>query len=204
MIVDDHPLMRDGLKTCIQAEPDLELVAEAGSGEAALRLCPEVQPDCILMDLKMPGLDGVAATRAIRQQYPKVQVIALTSFAERELVRQVLQAGAISYVLKDISPEELAAAIREAHAGRPTLASAVTQIVLQNMLSPLPIGHDLTAREREVLALLVEGLSNPQIGQRLSIQRATVSYHVRNLLSKLGATNRTEAAALARQHNLIP
>jgi NarL family two-component system response regulator LiaR len=204
MIVDDHPLMRDGLKAFIRAEPDMELVAEAGSGEAALRLCKEIQLDCILMDLKMPGLDGVAATRAIRQQCPQVQVIALTTFAEKELVREALRAGAISYLLKDVSPEKLAGAIREAHAGRPTLAPSVTQTMLQTMLSPPPIGHDLTAREREVLALLAGGLNNPQIAQRLSIQRATVSYHVRNILSKLGAVNRTEAAALARQHNLIP
>jgi NarL family two-component system response regulator LiaR len=204
MIVDDHPLMRDGLQTCILAEPDMEVVAQAGSGEEALRLCPRVQPDLILMDLKMPGLGGVKATRAIRRQCPQVQVMALTSFAEKELVLEVLQAGAIGYLLKDVSPEELTEAIRAAVAGRLTLASAATQTLIQDRFSSPVIGHDLTRREREVLALLVEGLNNPQIARRLSIQRATVKYHVGNILSKLGAANRTEAAALAREHQLIP
>lgn len=203
MIVDDHAMVRDGLRVFLTVFQDLELVAEAGSGEEALRLCAQVQPDVVLMDLKLPEMDGVTATRAIREQHPQVQVIALTSYAEEALVHSALQAGALGYLLKDVSAAELAGAIRAAHAGRPTLSPTATQALIQATAQPSRPGYDLTGREREVLALIVEGLSNVEIATRLTISPSTVNFHVRNILSKLGAANRTEATRLAVQHNLV-
>jgi NarL family two-component system response regulator LiaR len=204
VLVDDHAVVRSGLGAFLLAFDDLELVGEAGSGEEAVRLCEQVHPDVILMDLVMPGMDGAAATRAIRERCPQVQVIALTSFKEDELVQGALQAGAISYLLKNVSADELADAIRAAHAGRPTLAPEAAQALVQAASHPPPPGHDLTPREREVLALMVEGLSNPQIAERLVVSRSTVKFHVSSILSKLGVDGRTEAVALAVQNHLVP
>jgi NarL family two-component system response regulator LiaR len=210
MIVDDHTMVRRGLSTILRVRPDLELVAEAGNGREALELCKEVQPDVILMDLLMPEMGGPEATRLVREQWPQVQVIALTSFQEKELVREALQAGAISYLLKNVSAEDLAAAIREAHAGRSTLAPEAVQALIQAdnravfRERDLPEEFGLTPREREVLALLVEGLNNPEIAVRLVVSRSTAKAHVSNILSKLGVSNRAEAIAMALQHNLPP
>jgi NarL family two-component system response regulator LiaR len=203
MLVDDHAVVRSGLGAFLYAFDDLELVAEAGSGEEAVRLCAQVKPDVVLMDLVMPGMDGAAATQAIRERCSDIQVIALTSFKETSLVEGALQAGAIGYLLKNVSADELADAIRAAHAGRPTLAPEAAQALIQATRRPLPLGHDLTPREREVLALMAEGLNNPQIADRLVMSRSTVKFHVSNVLSKLGATSRTEAVSLALKHNLV-
>jgi NarL family two-component system response regulator LiaR len=206
MIVDDHSMVRTGLATFIKVKSDLELVGEARDGQEALRLCEQLQPDVILMDLVMPKMDGVAATRAIRERWPQVQVIALTSFQEKELVRDAIQAGAISYLLKDVSVDELAGAIQAAHAGRPTLAPEAAQALIQvaRATSEGPeVGHDLTPREHEVLALMVEGLNNPQIGERLFISVTTVRSHVSSILSKLGVSNRAEAITLALRNKLV-
>jgi NarL family two-component system response regulator LiaR len=202
MIVDDHGMVRRGLATFLRVSPDLELVGEARNGSEALRMCEQVLPDVVLMDLVMPETDGMAATRTIRERWPQVQVIALTSFQEKDLVQRALQAGAISYLLKNVSANDLAEAIRAAYAGRPTLAPEAVQALIQTERQEPAPGWDLTAREREVLALLVEGLSNPDIAERLSVSRSTVKAHVSHILSKLDAGNRAEAVALAVQHDL--
>ncbi len=203
MIVDDHDMVRRGLAAFLKAKPDLELVGEAGDGEEALRMCEQVHPDVVLMDLVMPKVDGATATRAIRERCPRVQVIALTSFQEKELVQEVLQAGAISYLLKNVSVDDLAEAIRAAYTGRSTLAPEATQALIQTASQGPTPGHNLTPREREVLALMVEGLNNPEIGERLTVSRSTARAHVSNILSKLDVSNRAEAVALALRRKLV-
>jgi len=187
----------------LQVKPDLELVGEARDGQEALMVCQRTQPDVVLMDLVMPRMTGVEATRNIRERWPAVQVIALTSFEEKDLVREVLRAGAISYLLKNVSVDELAAAIRAAYAGRSTLAPEAVQALVRPESGEPAIGSDLTERELEVLALLVEGLSNPEIAERLYVSRATAKAHVSHILAKLEVSNRAEAVAVALQHGLV-
>jgi len=203
MLVDDHDMVRRGLAAFLQIKADLELVAEASNGQEAVAVCERVQPDVILMDLVMPEMDGTEATQIIRQRWPQVQVIALTSFQERKLVQGALQAGAISYLLKNVSVDDLTAAIRAAYAGRSTLAPEAVQALIQANGPQPALGHDLTSREREVLAVMVEGLSNPEIAERLYVSRSTAKAHVSNILAKLGVSNRAEAIALALQNDLV-
>ena len=203
MIVDDHAVVRSGLAAFLLAFDDLELVAEAGSGEQALRLCETAHPDVVLMDLVMPGMDGAATTRALREKYPHLQVIALTSFKEQELVQTAMQAGAIGYLLKNVGVDELADAIRAAIAGRPTLAPEAAQALIRAARQPETPYYNLTDREKEVLALMVEGLSNPEIAERLVVSRSTVKFHVSRLLSKMGVSSRTEAVAVALQNKIL-
>jgi NarL family two-component system response regulator LiaR len=206
LIVDDHTMVRTGLATFIRIKADLEMVGEARDGQQAIRLCEQLEPDVILMDLVMPRMDGVAAIQAIRERWPQVQIIALTSFKDRDMVQDALRAGAIGYLLKDVSADALAEAIRAAHAGRPTLAPEAAQALIEVARAGdegPETGHDLTPREREVLALLVEGLNNPQIGERLVISVTTVRSHVSSIFSKLGVSNRAEAVALALRNKLV-
>ena len=203
LIVDDHTMVRKGLISFLKNKPELELVGEACDGREAIEFCNRSQPDVILMDLIMPELGGVAATRTIHQRWPDVQVIALTSFQEKELVQDALQAGAIGYLLKNVSGDELCEAIRQARGGRPTLAPEAVQALIQPPSEVESMAAELTRREQEVLALLVKGMSNPEIAERLFISRATVKVHISNILSKLGVASRTEAISLAIQNKLV-
>lgn len=203
LIVDDHAVVRSGLSAFLMVYDDLELVGEASSGEQAVRMCRSRDPDVVLMDLVMPGMDGAEATRAIRAECPSVQVIALTSFKEQELVQGALQAGAIGYLLKNLAADELADAIRAAFAGRATLAPEAAQVLVEATREPQLPHFDLTDREKEVLALMVEGCTNPEIAERLIISKSTVKFHVSSILGKLGVSSRTEAVALALQQKLV-
>ena len=204
LTVDDHEIFRGGIRFLLLAFDDIELVGEACSGEEALHLCEQVQPDVVLMDIMMPKMDGVEATRAIRQRFPDVQVLALTSYQDRGLVQRAMQAGAIGYLLKGVSMDRLGEAIRQAHARQPTLSAEAVESLVQAAGTPHGIGQDLTEREREVLEVLADGLSNTEIAARLVISVSAVKYHISSILSKLGATNRTEAVILALQHHLLP
>ncbi|HEX9030058.1 MAG TPA: response regulator transcription factor [Anaerolineales bacterium] len=202
LLVDDHDMVRRGLAVFLLAYDDLVLVGEAANGAEALDKCAALGPDVVLMDLMMPVMDGIAATRAIRTRYPDTQVIALTSFSEEKLVENALQAGAIGYLFKNVSVDDLAAAIRAARAGQPTLAPEATRVLIQKATRPAAPGQDLTDREREVLKLLVEGRSNPEIAEQLSLSRSTVKTHVSHILEKLGASSRVEVVTLAIRHKL--
>ena len=204
MIVDDHTMVRRGLATILKVFDDLKLVGEAESGEAAIQLCAEVLPDVILMDMSLPGMDGATATHAIRKKVPQTQVIVLTSFKEGKLIKQALEAGAIGYLLKDVSADDLVQAIRSAHAGRVTLSPEAAQSLVETANLPPTPGLDLTEREREVLALMIEGLNNVQIAGRLTVSPSTIKSHVSNILSKLGAASRTEAVTLALRNRIFP
>jgi NarL family two-component system response regulator LiaR len=203
MLVDDHAVVRSGLSAFLMVYPDLELVGEAEGGEDAVARAALVQPDVILMDLVMPGMDGVAATRAIRQKYPHIQIVALTSYKDNNLVQGALQAGAIGYLLKNVSATELASAIRSAHARRMTLSSEAAQALVQSASQTVPASDDLTERERDVLRLMVDGLSNAEIAERLVVSPSTVKFHVGNIFTKLGVDNRVAAVSLALQRKLI-
>jgi two-component system, NarL family, response regulator LiaR len=203
MIVDDHAVVRTGLTAFLRSYDDLELAGSARSGEEAVQLCTDAQPDVVLMDLIMPGMDGAAATRAIRQKCPRVQVMVLTTFKEEGLVQKALGAGAIGYLLKDVQADELAEAIRLAYAGQSTFSPEATQALIHAASQPSQPGYDLSKRELDVLALMVKGLNNTEIAERLVVSLSTVKHHVSHILSKLGATNRAEAVVLAVQKNLI-
>jgi len=204
MLVDDHTMVRRGLATFLKVVDDLLLVGEAESGADAIQLCGEILPDVVLMDMVMPDMDGATATRAICQQYPQVQVIALTSFKEGDLVKNALEAGAIAYLLKDVSADDLVRAIRAAHAGRATLSPEAAQALVETANQPPTPGLDLTEREREVLTLMIEGLNNTLIAARLTVSPSTIKSHVSNILSKLGVASRTEAVTLALRNRIVP
>ena len=204
MIVDDHNVVRSGLSAFLMAFDDLQLVGEASNGAEALRLCEKFHPDVVLMDLVMPIMDGAAATKAIRERFPDIQILALTSFKEQDLVQGALEAGAIGYLLKNLPADKLAEAVRAAHAGKPTLAPEAAEALIQAATqgSQQPV-YNLTEREGDVLALMVEGLSNPEIAERLFVSRSTIKFHVSNVLSKLGVASRTEAVAVALKNDLV-
>ena len=210
MVVDDHAFVRRGVRAYIATVPSLRMVGEAAGGEEALallrrwRIIGEPLPDVVLMDLRMPGMGGVAATEAIARTYPTVKVVVLTSFGEAERVHAALAAGAAGYLLKDADPEEVATAIRAAAVGEVHLDSAVARQLTRRMASPGVGLSALTAREREILALVAHGHSNRDIASRLFISERTARTHVSNLLGKLRLSSRTQAALLAIREGLIP
>jgi two-component system, NarL family, response regulator LiaR len=202
MVVDDHLMVRQGIATLIKVCDDIELAGEASNGVEAIEICDRVIPDIILMDIVMPEMDGVTAIRVIRQRHPEIKIVALSSYLDEAMVVNTLQAGAIGYLLKNISSIDLAKAIRTAYNGRATLSPEATQVMVHAVnQGPIP-GRELTDRERAVLALMMEGFNNPQIASRLVISQSTVKSHVSNILSKLNATCRTEAVAIAVKYGL--
>lgn len=202
MIVDDHLMVRRGLSTFLRTFKEFELVGEAESGEVALQLCEKLKPDIILMDMIMDGMDGAAAIRLIRKQFPNIQVIALTSFKDEIHVKSALHAGAISFLLKDVSPNELAQAIHAAYNGRSIISPEVTKTLIDAGDQEPLLGNDLTEREHEVLLLMVEGLNNTQIAGRLTVSPSTIKSHVSSILTKLRVGSRTEAVALALRYKI--
>jgi two-component system, NarL family, response regulator LiaR len=203
IIVDDHRVVRSGLSAFLEVCDDFELVGEAANGKEAIDVCTSQNPDVVLMDLVMPEMDGAAATRAIREKHPHIQVIVLTSFKEENLIEDALKAGAIGYLLKNVSADELASAIRSARAGRPTLAPEATQALIKASNRSHTPGIDLTLREKDVLKMMIDGLSNPEIAEKLIVSKSTVKFHVSSILSKLSVSSRTEAVAYAIQNKLL-
>jgi NarL family two-component system response regulator LiaR len=202
MIVDDHAVVRSGLSAFLSVNRDLELVGEAENGEQAVVRAGLLRPDVILMDLMMPVMDGVAAIRTIKAQHPHIQIIALTSFPEDELVQSALKGGAVGYLMKNVTARELAAAIRAAKDGRITLSPEAAQSLVRANQQAQETGT-LTEREREVLKLMVEGLNNAEIAERLVVSLSTVKYHISNILMKLGVDNRVAAVSMAIQKRLV-
>lgn len=203
VLADDHDMVRKGLRVLLEQFEDLEIVGEARDGQAAIDVCRELKPDVLLLDMTMPQMNGLTALPLLRQHCPETQVIALTSFGDPDTVQTAIKNGAISYLMKNVTGDELASAIRKAHGGQPTLSPEATQVLMRAATQPPPLGHDLTEREREVLALMAEGLNNRVIGERLYISSSTVKNHVSSILSKLGTISRTQAVALAVEHGLV-
>jgi NarL family two-component system response regulator LiaR len=203
MIVDDHTMVRRGLALFLKSYDEVTLVGEADSGQSAIDMCSKVCPDVVLMDMKMPEMDGVTATRLIHEQFPAIRIIALTSFKEVTLIQNALQAGATGYLLKDVSADDLFKAIHAAVHGHPTLSPDAAEALVQLSINPSRPGNDLTSRELEVLALMVEGLNNSKIAGQLVLSPSTVKSHVSSILSKLQASSRSEAVSMALRNGLI-
>ncbi len=202
MLVDDHAVVRSGLGAFLSVNPDLELVGEAENGEQAVVRAGLLKPDVILMDLMMPVMDGVAATQAIKKKHPEIQIIALTSFQEDELVQNVLRAGAVGYLMKNVTARELAAAVKSAKDGKMTLSPEAAQALVRASQQSQQV-EAFTERELEVLKLMVEGLNNAEIAERLVVSLSTVKYHISNILMKLEVDNRVAAVTLALQKKLV-
>jgi DNA-binding NarL/FixJ family response regulator len=210
VLVDDHAMVRRGMRDFLALHPDLQVVGEAGDGAAALELVAELHPDVVVMDLMMPVVDGIEATRRIKALAPDVEVVALTSFIEEARVVAAIEAGAAGFLLKDAEADDLAAAIRAAAAGEVHLDPAVAGIVARRLRARPGVGGDepadrlraLTGRERDVLRGVARGLSNRSIAEELGITERTARTHVSNILAKLGLSSRTQAALLAAEHGL--
>lgn len=200
LIADDHAVVRAGLTQLLATFSGMELVAAAADGGEAVSLCLEHRPDVVLMDLEMPGLDGIEATRRIRGAQPDAAVVVLTSFADQHRILSALDAGAVGYLLKDSEPEELARAVEAAARGEAPLDPKAASALLRARRSPAP-GETLSAREREVLSLVGEGLSNKAIARRLAISEKTVKAHLTSVYRQIGVTDRTQAALWAQRHS---
>jgi NarL family two-component system response regulator LiaR len=203
LLVDDHAVVRSGLTKFLMVNKDLELVGEASDGAEAVQMVSLHKPDVVLMDLMMPGVDGITATREIHQKYPQVKVIARTSFSEQNMVQGALQAGAAGYLQKNVTALELANAIRSAHTGRMTLSPEAAQVLANSVAQPHIQGNELTERERDVLKGMVEGLNNNEIAGKLVISLGTVKFHISNIFQKLGVDSRVEAVKLSIEQKLV-
>lgn len=203
LLVDDHAVVRSGLSKFLLVNKDLELVAEAADGAEAVTMVALHKPDVVLMDLMMPGMDGITATREIHQKFPQVKVIALTSFSEQNMVQGALQAGAAGYLQKNVTAAELAGAIHSAHAGRMTLSPEAAQALANSISQPQISGNALTERERDVLRCLVDGLNNNEIAEKLIVSLGTVKFHVSNIFQKMGVDSRVEAVKAAIEQKLV-
>ncbi|QRK04840.1 response regulator transcription factor [Archangium violaceum] len=208
LIIDDHTVVRQGVRALLGVQEDIEVVGEASSGEQALELAREYAPDVALMDLLMPGIGGIEATRRLKEVSPRTQILMLTSYHEDEHILPALRAGALSYLLKDASADELVLAVRKAASGEATLSPQVASQVVRSLRNPArerdvrPLHSELSEREREVLLLVADGLTNTDIAQRLGISEKTVKSHVSNILGKLQVEDRTQAAAFAWREGL--
>lgn len=203
VVADDHPLVRHGIKTVFEAYNDINLVAEAENGKEAIEMVEKYGPDIVLMDLVMPVLDGVEATVQLLNRHPNLKIIVLTSFNDMDLIKKSLKAGAISYILKNISGALLVKTIRDIYKGKFILSPQVTKILLSEVRDSPDENFKLTVREKEILALVVEGLSNKEISKRLFLSNSTVQFHVSNVLSKLRVSKRTEAVYVALKQKLV-
>lgn len=206
MIVDDHELVREGLRSVLLQEPSVEVVGEAADGEQAVEAAWRLRPEVVLMDLSMPGLDGIEALTRIRARTPETQVVVLTNFASDQKVRDAVAAGAIGYLLKDVLKAELVQAIRNAREGRPSLHPEAQRLLMRRVTTPAPPPEagELTPRERSVLELIAGGHSNKSIASVLNLSEGTVKGYVSAVLSKLGVDDRTQAALYAVKHGLAP
>jgi NarL family two-component system response regulator LiaR len=203
LLVDDHAVVRSGLSKFLMVNKDLKLVGEASDGKEAVQMVSLHKPDVVLMDLMMPGVDGITATREIRQKYPKVKVLALTSFAEQNLVQGALQAGAIGYLQKNVTARELGMAIRSAHDGRMTLSAEAAQVLANSVAQPQIASEQLSDRERDVLRCMADGLNNNEIAETLVVSLGTVKFHISNIFHKLGVDSRVEAVKLTIEQKLV-
>jgi NarL family two-component system response regulator LiaR len=203
LLVDDHAVVRSGLSKFLLVNRDMELAGEASDGQEALQMIGTINPDVILMDLLMPGMDGITATREIHQKNPHIKILALTSFAEQNLVQGALQAGAIGYIQKNVTAAELANAIRSAYAGRMILSPEATQVLAQSVTQSHLPGNELTEREHDVLKCMVEGMNNNEIAKKLFISLGTVKFHISNIFQKLGVDSRVEAVKMAIEQKIV-
>jgi len=203
LLVDDHAVVRSGLSKFLMVNKDMELAGEASDGNEALQMVAAYHPDVILMDLLMPGTDGISATREIHQKYPQIKILALTSFSEQDMVQGALQAGAIGYLQKNVTAVELANAIRSAYVGRMTLSSEAAQALARSTTQSHLPGNELTERERDVLKCVVQGMNNNEIADQLVISLGTVKFHISNIFQKLGVSSRVEAVKLAIEQKIV-
>ncbi len=203
LLVDDHAVVRSGLSKFLMVNNDMQLVAEASDGAEAIEMAGLHTPDVILMDLMMPGMDGITATRQIRSKYPMIKIIALTSFSEQNMVQGALQAGAIGYLQKNVTAVELANAIRSAYVGRMTLSSEAAEALAHTVTQSHMPGNELTERERDVLRCMVDGMNNSEIAEKLVISLGTVKFHISNIFQKLGVDSRVEAVKMAIEQKIL-